>query len=58
MKPKHNRIFCIGCHHGKMWFESQAKADNFLKFNKESIAAGRAKCRHAVTIVLSAAVGT
>lgn len=43
MKPKHNRIFCIGCHHGKMWFESQAKADNFLKFNKESIAAGSSK---------------
>lgn len=39
MKPKHNRRFCIGCHHDKMWFETQAKADNFLKFNKESIAA-------------------
>ena len=47
MKPKHNRRFCIGCHHDKMWFESQAKADNFLKFNKESIAAvsGKAPTR-------------
>lgn len=39
MKPKHNRRFCIGCHHDKMWFETQTKADNFLKFNKENIAA-------------------
>lgn len=47
MKPKHNRRFCIGCHHDKMWFETQAKADNFLKFNRDSIAAvsGKAPTR-------------
>ena len=47
MKPKHNRRFCIGCHHDKMWFETQSKADNFLKFNKDSIAAvsGKAPTR-------------
>lgn len=47
MKPKHNRRFCLGCHHDKMLFETQAKADNFLKFNKETIAAvsGKAPTR-------------
>lgn len=43
MKPKHNRRFCIGCHYQKMWFETKSKADNFLKFNKESIAAVSSK---------------
>lgn len=27
MKPEHNRRFRIGCHHQKMWLETQAKAD-------------------------------
>ena len=39
MKPKNNRIFCIGCHHSKMLFATQAKAENFIKFNSEDIAA-------------------
>ncbi len=43
MKPKHNRIFCIGCHHNKMLFATQAKADNFIKFNSEAIAAHSSK---------------
>ncbi len=38
MKPKNNRIFCIGCHHSKMLFATQAKADNFIKFNSKDIA--------------------
>lgn len=43
MKPKNNRIFCIGCHHSKMLFATQAKADNFIKFNSEDIAAHSSK---------------
>lgn len=37
MKPTKNQIFCIGCKHKKMLFESKAKADNFIKFNSEEI---------------------
>jgi hypothetical protein len=37
MKPK-KRMFCLGCKHTKMLFESQAKADNFIKFNSDAIA--------------------
>lgn len=43
MKPKNNRIFCIGCHHSKMLFATQTKADNFIKFNSEDIAAHSSK---------------
>lgn len=43
MKPKNNRIFCIGCHRSKMLFATQAKADNFIKFNSEDIAAHSSK---------------
>lgn len=39
MKPTKNKIFCIGCKRSKMLFESQAKADNFIKFNSDDIAA-------------------
>lgn len=37
MKPTKNQIFCIGCKHKKMLFESKSKADNFIKFNGEEI---------------------
>ena len=47
MKPTKNRIFCIGCMHHKMLFESQSKADNFIKFNSDEIAeqSGKAPSR-------------
>lgn len=38
MKPTKNQVFCIGCKHHKMLFESQSKADNFIKFNGDEIA--------------------
>jgi len=38
MKPTRNRVYCIGCKHQKMLFESQAKADNFIKYNRDEIA--------------------
>lgn len=37
MKPIHNKVYCHGCGRPKMLFESQAKADNFLRFNSEGI---------------------
>ena len=37
MKPKRNKIFCLSCRRPKMLFESQAKADNFILYNKEEI---------------------
>lgn len=37
MKPRRNQVFCIGCKHQKMLFESKSKADNFIKFNSEEI---------------------
>lgn len=37
MKPTRNKHFCNGCGHTKILFESQSKADNFIKFNGESI---------------------
>lgn len=43
MKPTNNRIYCIGCKHPKMLFESQAKADNFIKFNRDEIASSSGK---------------
>ena len=35
-KPK-NRIMCPDCGRQKMLFESEAKANNFIKFNKDEI---------------------
>lgn len=37
MKPIKNHIYCIGCRKSKMLFETQAKADNFIKYNSEGI---------------------
>ena len=37
MKPIKNRRFCIACQKQKMLFDSQSKADNFLKFNAKEI---------------------
>ena len=37
MKPTRNKHFCNGCGRTKMLFESQSKADNFIKFNGEDI---------------------
>lgn len=37
MKPTRNRIFCIGSQKQKMLFDSQSKADNFLKYNTKEI---------------------
>lgn len=32
-----NKIFCYGCRKHKMFFETQAKADNFIRYNSENI---------------------
>ena len=37
MKPTNNSVFCIGCQKNKMLFESQSKAENFIKYNREGI---------------------
>lgn len=37
MKPIKNRIYCLGCQHAKMLFESKSKAMNFIKFNADDI---------------------
>lgn len=37
MKPTRNRTFCNGCGKTKMLFDSQSKADNFIKFNSDTI---------------------
>lgn len=37
MKPTKNKVFCVSCKRSKMLFESQAKADNFILYNKEEI---------------------
>lgn len=37
MKPIKNQIFCYGCRKHKMLFESQKKADNFIRYNSEGI---------------------
>ena len=37
MKPIRNKIFCYGCRKHKMIFETQAKADNFIRYNSEGI---------------------
>lgn len=43
MKPTNNRVYCIGCKHPKMLFETQTKADNFIKFNRDEIASSSDK---------------
>lgn len=43
MKPTNNRVYCIGCKHPKMLFETQTKADNFIKFNRDEIASSSNK---------------
>lgn len=37
MKPTKNKIFCLSCRRPKMLFETQAKADNFILYNKDEI---------------------
>ena len=37
MKPSKNRVFCKDCGKTKMFFETEKKADNFIKFNGEEI---------------------
>lgn len=37
MKPTKNKVFCKDCGKTKMLFETQKKADNFIKFNQEEI---------------------
>lgn len=43
MKPTNNQVYCIGCKHPKMLFETQTKADNFIKFNRDEIASSSEK---------------
>jgi hypothetical protein len=37
MKPTKNRIFCRDCSRVKMFFETEQKAQNFIKFNGDEI---------------------
>lgn len=37
MKPIKNRYFCMACSRPKMLFNSKSKADNFMRFNSETI---------------------
>ena len=37
MKPKHNRVMCADCGKQKMLFESESKANNFIKWNGDDI---------------------
>lgn len=39
MKPTKSKVFCRDCERSKMLFETEKKADNFIKFNKEEIEA-------------------
>lgn len=39
MKPNKSRIYCHDCSRRKILFDSQSKADNFIKFNGEEIEA-------------------
>lgn len=47
MKPVKNRIFCRAARHAKMLFETQEKAENFIRFNRVEIlqSRGKAPCR-------------
>ena len=33
MKPTKNHYYCVACHRPKMLFETQAKANNFIRYN-------------------------
>lgn len=37
MKPKNNRVMCPDCGKPKMLFESESKANNFIKWNGDEI---------------------
>lgn len=37
MKPTNNKVYCIGGRRSKILFESQSKADNFIKYNRVEI---------------------
>lgn len=37
MKPTKNKVFCKNCDRTKMLFETERKADNFIKFNSDEI---------------------
>ena len=37
MKPTRNKVYCLSCRRQKMIFESQSKADNFIRYNQEEI---------------------
>jgi hypothetical protein len=37
MKPTKNRVFCKDCGRSKMLFETEKKADTFLRFNSDEI---------------------
>lgn len=39
-KPKKNRVMCPDCGRQKMLFESEPKANNFIKFNKDDFENG------------------
>ena len=39
-KPSKNRIYCPECRKSKMLFESETKANTFIKFNKDNIENG------------------
>ena len=39
-KPSKNRIYCPECRRSKMLFESETKANTFIKFNKDNIENG------------------
>ena len=37
MKPTKNRVFCLECRRSKQLFETEAQANNFIKFNRDEI---------------------
>ncbi len=39
MKPNKNIVYCMDCGRSKMKFETEKKANNFIKFNSEEIEA-------------------
>jgi len=44
-KPKNNRVWCPECGRPKMLFESESKANNFIKWNGEDIDTNGGKLR-------------
>lgn len=53
MKPTKNKVFCHECGRPKILFESEKKANNFIKFNSQEIIndTGRAPIRSYFCIV-------